>query len=428
MKQCSASDIKKFLESVQFLLLIPHGRAGSFFMQSLLDGHEEIISFPSYFSDYAFDLGDDRSPQEISGEFCARYPEFFSSEGAYIAQEGWVSQSLLGDKKNEHIAVDREIFRAQLTHIIEYLKACKMLTRKNYVLGMHLALAITLNRDITKIRYVLYHLHGGMCYAPRVDEMLSDFPGLYFIAMTRDIRESWVSFNLVLEKRWGKQKYFSYFVRFLYQYLRLYYDLVDYMRRFLPGHVFILDLNQLHIEQAEAMKRLSRWLGIQYTDNLCRSTFLGKTWWGNAANAKPMSGFCISKSEFMWKNKMDKKECEMVEYLMQPLFEVFGHEKPKSVIGPATYYARLAFSRPLFNWPRRQSLLVDKVRKGNMPLIVPFLSRLPAYRKPIMMRCYFSLYLIAQSALFFFRRLLPKDVIYFEKSRRAKQTCILRNV
>lgn len=394
----SDETVTTFSERVNLLLLIPHGRAGSFFIQSLFDGHEEVISFPSYFVDYGWNLPNPADRLEpFVDRFCREHPDFFDSSRSYINDLDWVSPALLGDNQDEQFRIDLPLFRTLLIEALNELRKGGVLGNRHFLVAIHFALGRTLGRRTSQIQYILFHQHGGRTYRPHVDQLLQDFPNLYFIAAVRDLRESWASFKSLLVKRWGQQNFFNFFIQYLRLNLNLYNEFLDYYPRFPTGHVKVVDLHRLHLLQEEGMRILAEWLAIEPSPVLSQSTFLGKKWWGNAADGKSLNGFSVAKAAFTWRKKLDPWEVEMIEFFSSPLYKIFGQEPSATHPSAFPVYRRLFFSPPLFNWPRRDSLLRKKRRAFSL----------------FTTSCYFTL----KSFAFFLLRYSWRDLRFFELRR-----------
>tara|TARA_B100001123_G_C15253183_1_gene1003581 strand:+ start:1309 stop:1569 length:261 start_codon:yes stop_codon:yes gene_type:complete len=66
---------------MKFVIIITGGRSGSDLLQSLFDGHPQILQFPGQFIfDKSFiDILDETDPQKISQVFCNLNKKFFDS-------------------------------------------------------------------------------------------------------------------------------------------------------------------------------------------------------------------------------------------------------------------------------------------------------------------------------------------------------------
>lgn len=420
--------VTAFAGRVNLLLLIPHGRAGSFFLQSLFDSHEEVIAFPSYFADYGWSLPDPTNRaalESFADRFREEHPDFFDSSRSYINDLDWVSPALLGDNQDEQFLVDFSRFRALFLEALDELQQGRPLSNRLILIALHFALAKVLNRRIFRIKYILFHQHGGRTYHPHVDRLLGDFPNLFFLAAVRDMRESWASFKSLLTKRWGRQNFFNFFLHYLRLNVSLYNELLDYYPFFRARHVKIVDLHRLHLLQEEGMRAIAEWLGIEPLPILSQSTFLGKKWWGNAADGRSLNGFSSAKAAYTWKNKLDPVEIEIVEFFSFYLFPIFGQESPVSRASALRVYRKLLLGPPLLNWPRRGSLMRKNVEMRPGFAVHPALKRFPLYSRRIARFFYNACYFALMSFAFFLRRYSWNDLKFFEK-KRSRAVPVLR--
>ena len=402
--------ILEFARSVNAILLIPHGRAGSFFIQSLFDGHPQIISFPSYFSRYGWDIKEaKRSFSNFIDHFCEENSDFFdSTKDAYITDTNWNTPSLLGDGKNENFSIDIQSFKESFLRAIEILAHSEDLTHKDLAIALHAAFAEATGRDLKDLKFILVHQHGGDRYSPSVDSILKDFPNLYFIVPIRDLRESWLGFQSLLTARWGPQDYFNFTLRNIRLHVSLFNELLDYFPRFREDHVRLVDLERLHLIQADGMKALSVWLGIRFHPTLVKSTFFGKTWWGNASDGKALDSFSTSRTIYKWPTKLAADEIQVVEYLSCYLSETFRFKAPEMPTSARQFYGKLFLHPPIFNTPKRNSAFYNKL-----------MSDVSANKiKKLLLLAYNFAFLGLKSFVFFLDRFSPIALIFFERRRR----------
>ena len=153
-------------------------------------------------------------------------------------------------------------------------------------------------------------------YSAEIDpSLLSDFPGLYFLASTRDPREEWSGYIRQIKSRFGTVKIHDKFLSWLKLSVR--------NRRHLPvlhdkcrvGHMRILDLARLHLRQGKAVGELASWLNIKVVPQLIESTFVGQQWMGNGSERKSISGLQVERAKSTYRENAGKFEVELIEYL-----------------------------------------------------------------------------------------------------------------
>ena len=93
------------------------------------------------------------------------------------------------------------------------------------------------------------------------------------------------------------------------------------------SQVKVVDLNRLHSLKAKGMKSICKWLGVNFTETLMESTFLGKLWHGNAANRKSIIGLNSQKAKFQWPELLDKYEISFIESKLKKELFNLGYKK-----------------------------------------------------------------------------------------------------
>ena len=128
------------------IILITSGRTGSDFFQSLLDGHDQILSLPGvfYFDEFL------KVKTDFALNFTKIYEKFFDSR-----LNTYERHHQLGLNKNEFYRVSKEDFinhYNDLTHLDEKVTE-KLLER------IHFAYAKAKGEDISKKKLLFLHLH-----------------------------------------------------------------------------------------------------------------------------------------------------------------------------------------------------------------------------------------------------------------------------
>lgn len=296
---------------MNLILVSPHGRSGSLFMQSLFDQHSEVFSLPTFF--YYPKWKYHNSTIDCINNFIRIYPDIFNLSEGFLGVVGKNVTSLFGKNGNENITVSKNKFISNAKNIFkDQLKSG--ISRKNFIEGIHSAYLQTLGYESKKIKFILLHLHK---YEDNAHYLaLEDYPNLKYIAMIRDPREDWLSWKKVIYIRYPFSKILPYRYN-LYTNIKRYkydiYNLLKFSRKINFNQVKIIDLNRLHILQEEGMRDLCKWLKIDFTEILMKSTFLGKLWHGNAANRKSITGFNSQKAKFNWPQMLSKYEIEFIE-------------------------------------------------------------------------------------------------------------------
>ena len=173
---------------MNLILLTPHGRSGSFLMQSLFDQHPQVFSLPTVFEypEWKFH----NSTKECIKEFVNLYPGIFDMRANYLGIPGKNVTSMFGKDGTENIIISKERFIENTNNIFKS-KLSSGISRKDFIEGIHLAYSKTLGKDPKKIKYLLLHLHH---YRTKCHSLaLEDYSNLKYIAMVRDPRENYIS-------------------------------------------------------------------------------------------------------------------------------------------------------------------------------------------------------------------------------------------
>lgn len=295
--------IENLLNNVNLILIMPHGRSGSVFIQSLLDGHENIASFPSFSSSDTYLMNENESIEFNVDTFIAKNQYFFNSEGTYMADTNHSVSALLGENCNENFNINIIKYKKIL---IKISNKVKYINSKSFYILKNIALNIYLGYDIKYLKYVVFHLHN---YDELLfNKLLKDFPDLYFIAAIRDPRENWNSWKNVLIRRGQVPKY--HFIDVALNTLNRFENLFNDYHKFKCGHVKIIDLNRLHKGNKKIMWEISAWLSIKKDNVLLESTLLGLKWWGNDNSMKKINSFSLDKVACKFLKDLTKDEIE----------------------------------------------------------------------------------------------------------------------
>ena len=92
---------------MKFCLILTGGRSGSDLLQSLFDGHDDIIQFPGIikFKKPFINIFNLKNDYQIAEKFIKFYPKFFDSRLNEIERH-----NLLGENKNEFYLIDKKEF------------------------------------------------------------------------------------------------------------------------------------------------------------------------------------------------------------------------------------------------------------------------------------------------------------------------------
>ena len=128
---------------MKFVIIITGGRSGSDFLQSLFDGHPQIMQFPGIFRFtklFAKTL-EEKNPDKISHMFCDLYPHFFDSRLQKIERH-----DMLGKYKNNFYKVNKHLFIKNFIYFYNHSRKKKI----DILIALHKAYASASKQTLSK--------------------------------------------------------------------------------------------------------------------------------------------------------------------------------------------------------------------------------------------------------------------------------------
>ena len=302
-------DYKKLwlhINSLKVVSILATGRTGSDFLQSLLENHDQILTFNGHFLIYSefFNSsitfkGKKLKAEDIADELIGRYIYKFATQ--YDIQEG---KDRLGPHCNQSFNISTPSFK---THFIGLLLN-EEITSKNILLAIYGAYNLSLSRDILNTKVFLHHPHLSFEFL----EFLKDFPNSKAIFTTRDPRACLYS---IIEN------FRTYFPGNDNQ-EHFYNSLKMILEDNLLGKKLRLDFYTIRLEDMPhptEMRRLASWLDIDFQDKILRSTWAGLDWYGDRLSPKKISpvGWSADRTSNAWKrcfNRFDILRLNVIMY------------------------------------------------------------------------------------------------------------------
>ncbi len=320
-----------FFEDLQLIVTTAHGRAGSVLIQSLFDGHPEVLSLPFYGAMYA------QIPVSIPNLgrqidlFIKTFPGIFdTSGGGYILDLDALSPTRFGIGGDENLIVNPEQFKDELLRLAdkyEFFSRDWPISRREFFILMHIAYGMCVRTlSVKNIKYIFFHVHKHV--QTEWEALLEDFPGLYLIGMTRDPRQDWVSWKKIHESRmplfFSDVPTIAFFLS-EYNYSAGCSELSNWVCRLQPNHSRLIDLEDLHVLNNAALRHLCDWLGIDFNDCLLQSTFNGRLWHGNSAVKKNVSSLNPNITRDAWRDELSIQDRKLIESLLQGSIKYLGY-------------------------------------------------------------------------------------------------------
>ena len=264
--------------------LLHFGRSGTGFLHSLIDNHEEVSTTPSvYFSEYFNSLtwkkiaadGWDR----MVDNFIQTYPVLFDARSSYPirGRSGFHTIELgikegmagVGEKRDEFLFVDQELFRSELTNQLTNFDNIDAYTFFQLV---HISYEKALGNQKPK-SMIFYHIHN-----PDVStafNFLTLAPKNKWVMMVREPIQSCESWIREHVKNGNYLTITSSIITMLH-------DIDNVIFQYQEG--IGVRLEDLTLHPKRTIPALCKWMGISERDSLYESTAQGKKWWGDPSS------------------------------------------------------------------------------------------------------------------------------------------------
>ena len=264
--------------------MVHFGRSGTGLLHSLIDGHPEVSTLPSYYFREFFDNSNWQQLiaggwDEIVDRFISAYEVLFDASspkaiiwiiGSSIVDMGRKEgMANVGEKKNDILRVDKNFFRKELNLLMNCYASLDVLTFFQLV---HSAYDKAINDHDEKL-LTFYHIHNPSPHAQV--NFLRSAPNTNWLMMVREpvqSCESWVQGNFC-------DKNFKMISEKIFQML------------FEIDHIIFKNENSIGV-RLEDLKEypkktilaLCNWMGINEAVSLYEMTAQGKKWWGDPSS------------------------------------------------------------------------------------------------------------------------------------------------
>jgi len=302
------SNLLKLLNDLKIVICIPVGRAGSYFFQSLMDNNDQIISFPDRFDFKSFDL-------EL---FVNNNKKYFNSKyNNYNSGNKFLSH----DEKVKFKLCEKTF----INNYNELANIKSSISNRERFILYHLAFANLINKDLRKIRYIFCHIHNLNGEELKIlKNLVIDFKKPKIIVMTRDIREtisSYLDFSHKKNSIRGIE-----LIKGLHLYLTsTYIPFFKFYNELKKPDIKIIDLNLFHLKGENNIKKIVKWLEIEFENNMTKSTVLGEPWFGNSSSKNKINGFNKSRGKLNYSKKLSVEEIMIIERLFHQIILKFGY-------------------------------------------------------------------------------------------------------
>lgn len=331
--------IHKILNT-EVISIFAWGSSGSNFFQSLLDFHPQILMFPgANFFHYHTNYWDEYMEVKQENPFLNIYHmldsfifnHIFLFDGKALATDK--KYDSLGPDGNTSLFADQNIFKKHVLTLYGIFQKQKYpLSRKLFLSLLYYAYALTLERDIGSIKYIVHPIHSPNHYDD-IKNCKSDFPNMRSIVTYRHPLKSLHS-NLRIRTKISEDiesiedtVYNGTFNKF-YK-----FQLCGYLNAHnqfdLP--VYYLNIEDLHQTPKKYLQDICNWLDIQWHDNLMKSTFNDLQYWGSSHDRKKLSGFSPTYHQHeKWKPYFNENDSRVMFALCNQTYPDLNFEKPKA--------------------------------------------------------------------------------------------------
>ena len=327
------------LSSLQPVCLVATARSGSDYLQSLLDGHPEILTFNLNFrflTEYLRTASTWRNSETILSDFIDEFIGKNLNRFMTIYQKA-ENQDKLGKKRNQSLRIDTFTFKKYFLEILQgsYINEGLVL------LAIYGAYNLSLGRKLSDTKVFFHHAHN-IYEAKKFKEV---FPNTKLITTIRDPRSAIVSVNKISGnpkfREWDNYRNF---------YLSLCMPIFEdpSANAFFSGVVqqdipFGPVQNKILIEsldkdpllvrledipKEEFLYALADYLGIKYLPSLALSTWGGLEWWGDSLSSKKLSpsGWRENRTYNGWRKELSRKDLYIINNVLYDILLKRGYE------------------------------------------------------------------------------------------------------
>lgn len=293
------------------------GRAGSLFLQSLLDDHPCVLAFPGSMSFYGGRLDSiAQGKQDLRSELALHLEE------SYEAHRSMHVFDELGPGRNETLDLKPARVAAKVKEAMGEL----LPSSRHLIFAIHFAAAQLLKRDLSPIRVIWVHQH--VAHQSTLDLALADFKDVSFIFNVRDPRSNYLSYRklqAMVESPQSKE-FSPYWLESntLIQSCWRSYLLAERLIEAQAGRTRVTRLEDIQRSPDEFVRALARWLQIEELPCLFRSTFGGKSWNGDSFSART-SGFRMTTRNEEWIEGLSPIRGTVIELLLRSPLGRFGY-------------------------------------------------------------------------------------------------------
>lgn len=324
----SRADIRDAADRLNLIVISPLGRSGSFLIQSLFDGHPEVVCFSEVAQHWHHADSFRAAGQDIPAWLDA-HPEFH--DGRSFAGEDASMADALATWFRQRRPQFEDAFRLAWDSLDDSAEE-----RRLYV-SLAVAWAIVRGQDLDRLQYVVLQHHNNRAIAGDMPAILRAFPDARILATCRHPIESGLSF-LTLDRRTGHASFRNYCRNVRGWSVTCWRNMEAVAAQLSDeSHLRLLDLNSLHENPDEILHRLALWLGISDDPALHTSSVCDIPWLGNSADGAPIPTFEHKRAALIYpatigtEKGLSRDEYRFAEWFTRPFLRTAGYADPATV-------------------------------------------------------------------------------------------------
>jgi len=343
----------QFSQLPTYTLVALGGRVGVDFVHSLLDSHPQILTYNGYLFLYQFwssskcVAAKEFSLGDLVDEFIGTHIEQLKSRYDLLERK-----DQLGDNADQSIDIDLVLFKQSVLKLLE----AREVNSRNMVLAICAAYSICLGQDLGQKRIFFHHHH----HYHTLDPFLKDFPDAKIFCMTRDPRASFVS-HAENGRRYLPQRDNG---------MNLFVNLKRLLEEADPVKKFNKDYMVARVEDLgneEILKKLARWLNIDFVDSMKQSTWGGLAWHGDRLTVNKTGSKGLSRDVLInhWEQKLSGLDKYLFNYLLNESLRHYRYSfRPRKVLDaifvPFLILLPFKYERGYFSFSHLKKLIQNK--------------------------------------------------------------------
>lgn len=289
-----------------------HRKSGTTLLLSLLDNNPELVTYPS-----------------DSGFFYLYYPLYDTPDKSQAEKTDRMVDRVLGIVKQDSIEFLSENIRKKLNFNFEKFQT-QFLTDIKSTKYFPKDMLCCLIQAFKKVWKSEMEPKGWVEKTTSTEIYATDvfkwFPNAKFIHVVRDPRDNWAS----LRSGWSER-----YKDFNASILQLTQSMIDRCRLGMEisklnsmiygeDRYLIIKYEDLVSKPDEIMKQIADFIGIDFSDDLLKPTFLGTAWKGNNFEGIKFTGVS-SVNKGRWKERIEIEEAALIEFYFKDIMDFYGY-------------------------------------------------------------------------------------------------------